>query len=160
MPVTIEGVVEAVSVKERKTKFGQKNATSFKINGLWLSGGFKEYDIDKGDEVSCTYETNDAGYHDVTGIAVTAKGAAPPTANTGVPRPGRTFPIDPLAPERTINRQNALTAAVNAFGEMDGSVVASDYREAVVNMARYFESYTCGDLDREEALAIVAAQDK
>ena len=162
MAVTIEGVVEAVSVKNRETKKGILPATSFKVNGEWYSGGFKTWEVDKGDEVSLTYETNARGYKDVKGIAVTAKnpGAATP-ANTGVPRPGRSFPIDPLAPERTINRQNALTAAAHliaalwATGEVD---VNEPLHETVVALAREFEAYTTGDIDREEALGMLGEE--
>ena len=148
---TVEGVVSAISKKERKTAYGQKVATSFQVDGKWYSGGFKTWEIDKGDEVRLSYETNAKGYDDVTGIAVLAKGAAPAVAaaQSGVPRPGRSFPIDALAPERTINRQNALTAAVNFVNHGGGATT-----EEVIKLARYFEAYTTGDLDRDEAQAM------
>lgn len=146
-PITIEGIVEEKSVKDRRTPYGEKKATSFKINGEWYSGGFKHWDVDQGDEVSLTYVTNDKGYKDVKGCAVKAKGAgAPPPANTGVRSAGRSFPVDPLAPERTINRQNALTAAV-AFcnhSAPPGECLPED----VISVARIFEAYTTGDVER------------
>ena len=149
MSVTIEGVVEAVSVKARTLKDGSvKNTTGFKINGEWFSGGFKDWEVDRGDEVSCTYETNAKGYKDVKGLAVVHRAAASPAAATGVPRPGRSFPIDPLAPERTINRQNALTAAVNYSAMEDAASI-----DRVIEIARQFEAYTTGDIDREMAEA-------
>jgi len=148
--VTIEGIVSTVSVQERNTKYGIKKATSFQINGEWYSGGFKEWEVDKGDEVSLTFETNAKGYKDVKGIAVVHKGSPGPAAATGVPRPGRSFPIDPLAPERTINRQNALTAAVVFITTTTVPVLPTV--EAVIETARAFEAYTTGDLDREMAL--------
>lgn len=148
---TIEGIVSAVSVKTRNTKYGDKQATSFNIDGVWYSGGFKPWEVDKGDVVQLTYETNAQGYNDVKGIAVMAKGDPTPPANTGTPRIGRSFPVDPLAPERTINRQNALTAAV-AFLKLDEASTPED----VIHVARIFEAYTTGDIDKAEAMAMAA----
>ena len=154
MPIT-EGVVANVSRKERTTPYGMKTATSFEVDGEWYSGGFKPWEVDKGDEVRVTWEENDKGYKQVKGIAVKAKGAPAAPANTGVPRPGRSFPIDALAPERTINRQNALTAAVAlTVGLKDSLPEGEDAREVVISTARLFEAYTTGDLDREEAMAM------
>jgi len=155
---TIEGVVSAVSVKERNTPYGQKKATSFQVDGNWYSGGFKVWEVDKGDRVRLTFETNQNGYHDVKGIAVLEKGApaAPTAAQSGAPRSGRSFPVDPLAPERTINRQNALTAAVAFCNHNAGP--GEFLPEDVVSVARAFESYTTGDLDRQEVEQMIAAE--
>ena len=60
----------------------------------------------------------------------------------------RTFPVAPLAPERTINRQNALTNAVAYYTHFDDDVPTP---ENVIEVARKFEAYTTGDLDLEEA---------
>ena len=158
---TMEGVVSAVSIKERKTAYGTKMATSFQIDGNWYSGGFRTWEIEKGDQVRCTWKENDKGYKDVTGMAVLSKGATPsPTAKqSGVPASGRRFPIDPFAPERTINRQNALTAAaniVNGVNQSDPSLLSGeDIASVVIHYARRFEAYTTGDLDREEAEKMV-----
>lgn len=157
---TIEGVVSAVAVKERSTPYGPKNATSFQVDGKWYSGGFKTWEIDKGDSVRLSYETNSKGYDDVTGIAVLEKGAAPsPTAaQSGVPAGGRRFPVPAMAPERTINRQNALTAATNyvsaliAASTLDDSL---DYPGVIISVARRFEAYTTGDLDAAEVKAMI-----
>ena len=59
----------------------------------------------------------------------------------------RTFPVAPLAPERTINRQNALTNAVAFYAHFDEAVTPDN----VIEVARKFEAYTTGDLDLEEA---------
>jgi hypothetical protein len=150
---TIEGIVSAVSVKTRPTPYGDKQSTSFNIDGVWYSGGFKPWEVDKGDVVQLTYETNAKGYNDVKGIAVMAKGDPTPPANTGTPRIGRSFPVDPLATERTINRQNALTAAV-AFTK--GVDTVSLTPEDVIHVARIFEAYTTGDIDKAEAMAMAA----
>ena len=62
----------------------------------------------------------------------------------------RTFPVAPLAPERTINRQNALTNAVayvtSCYEDSDTATP-----ELIIEVARKFEAYTTGDLDLEEA---------
>jgi len=150
---TVVGTIEAVSIKERKTQWGVKNATSFMLNGKWYSGGFKAWEVDKGDEVSLTYVTNAKGYEDVTGIAVTEK-APPPemtSKQSGAPRGGRAFPMDALDPGRVIVRQNALAHATRVAehnGNMDSTIVTTD---AVIALAREFESYACGDSDAAAA---------
>lgn len=153
---TVTGTIEAVSVKERTTQWGTKNATSFKLNNEWYSGGFKTWEVDKGDEVQLTYEVNAKGYKDVSGIAVTAKGAPPPTtaAQSGAPRGGRAFPMDALDPGRVIVRQNALAHAINYTENTSGEsrYTISD----VIAAARQFEAYSCGDLDQAEAMAMAA----
>ena len=149
---TIVGTIEAVSVKERTTQWGTKNATSFMMNGKWYSGGFKKWEVEKGDEVSLTYETNSKGYDDVSGIAVTAKAEAPVTvAQSGAKRGGRAFPMDALDPGRVIVRQNALAHATNVAihnAAQDGTSVVPDQ---VVFYAREFEAYSCGDSDAAAA---------
>jgi hypothetical protein len=154
---TITGLITAVSVKERETKYGKKDATSFNINNEWYSGGFKTYTVDKGDEVEMTFAVNAKGYKDIQAINVISKGAGPTATNTGTPRIGRTFPVDPLAPERTINRQNALTAAVNSLGSCIPGEDIDEHALMVISIARKYEAYTTGDLDKEEAMAMVQA---
>jgi hypothetical protein len=160
---TVEGIIEQVKTKTvgQGTSWGPKDVQSFKMNGEWYNGGFKRWEVDEGDEVAITFITNEKGYKDAKGIAVKAKGAPPARASTGVPRAGRSFPVDPLAPERTINRQNALTAAANlvaaqlaAGGIPDGT----DLSQAVISYAKDFEAYTTGDIEREAAEAMAAMQ--
>jgi hypothetical protein len=155
---TIEGIIEAVSVKKRTTKYGEKDATSFKLNGEWYSGGFKTWTIDSGDDVALTFQENAKGYKDVTGIAVKEK--APPKAggNTGAPRTGRAFPMDALDPGRVIVRQNMLRHATKTV--LDGEVgdISLTTVGNIIATARQFEAYACGDLDREEAEKLIAAQ--
>ena len=148
---TIVGTIEAVSVKERKTQWGPKDATSFMLNGKWYSGGFKKWEVDKGDEVSLTYETNSKGYEDVTGIAVTAKAApeAMTTKQTGAPRGGRAFPMDALDPGRVIVRQNALAHGTACALHNNAGGVVSPIE--VIAFAREFEAYSCGDSDAAAA---------
>ena len=69
---------------------------------------------------------------------------------------GRSFPVEPLAPERTINRQNALTAAAKLFGQhgIDNTDLPA-LVDDIIQVARNFEAYTTGDMDREEAEAML-----
>lgn len=161
--ITVEGIIEQVKSRTvgQGTSWGPKDVQSFKMNGEWYNGGFKHWEVDEGDEVAITFETDPKGYKNAKGIAVKAKGAPPARASTGVPRAGRSFPVEPLAPERTINRQNALTAASNLIAARitseDGFPASEDLGSVVIGLAREFEAYTTGDIEREAAEAMDAA---
>ena len=89
------------------------------------------------------------------GSAPLPTGSAPTPASSSSPAPkpqGRTFPVGALAPERTINRQNALTNACNIIAS-SGLPETQDPTEQIIAMARKFEAYTTGDMDMEEAQA-------
>jgi len=157
MPV-IQGTVEAVYHNKVNTQWGEKQTEKFKINGQYFSGGFKKWGANKGDEVELNYDTNSKGYNDIKAMIVTAKGEQSMADNsvgtTVRGSKGRSFPVDPLAPERTINRQNALTNAVNfctSFATEETPVTTVD----VISVAREFEAYTCGDIDKEEAIKML-----
>lgn len=154
----IEGYVEAVSVKERTTKYGEKMATSFKVGDKWYSGGFKTWEVDKGDKVSLTFKENAKGYLDVTGIAVLEKGSPSLTkGQSGAPRANRAFPVDALDPSRSVIRQNSLRHAINFCNNTDETGAGYNVDD-VINVARQFEAYSAGDLDREEAEKMIASQ--
>ena len=149
----VTGTVEQVS-----TQYGKY---SIKVDGMWY--GTKEewakVKPDVGQEVSF----DDGGGKFTKNVRILS---GPPGAHilssdsatrseTGlspakVAPPGRSFPVAALAPERTINRQNALTAAVNFMSE--SSVAGGLVDEMmVIKTARLFEAYTTGDLDLQEA---------
>ena len=95
-----------------------------------------------GDSVSFFYESvskGDRTFHNITGN-VTRKGGA------SVPPGGASAMSPPLARERLILRQNALTNAVNAMSLLmkDGGTFST---EEVIVIARDFEAYTSGDSD-------------
>lgn len=149
----VSGVVEAVS-----TKFGK---FGINVGGKWYNTNPDWIDVqpNKGDEV----EFDDGGRNYIKGIKIVGASSGTPAPSTparSAPASsgGRTFPVAPTAPERTINRQNALTNAVayvgHVFNELDGSVKISP--EKVIDIARMFEAYTTGDLDMEEAKAALA----
>jgi hypothetical protein len=138
------------TVSATNDNYGKVN---IQVNGGWYSTKkewWKGEEPSVGDEVSF----DDGGKNYIKYFKITGKGsgsAAPSGGASGgakAPVGGRTFPVAPLAPERTINRQNALTNAVKYF---EGRQEAS--KEAVVSVARYFEAYTTGDLDAQEAEA-------
>lgn len=166
MPI-VSGVIKAVSVKERETQWGTKMATSFNIDDVWYSGGFKKYQINKGDEVELNYETTDKGFNNIKAINVTKAnpaGGATQSQGTGGGGGSRQyrkngeeggFPVHPLAYERALDRRNALQCAVKAMEFIDYSTEEEDVTEIILTNARKFEAYTTGDLDRDEALAMM-----
>lgn len=164
----LQGLIESIEPREVNTKWGPKQTVTFTIGGQTYSGGFKKWNnVNIGDEVFVTYELTPQGYRNIKGLTVVQAGSGgpvptspPPKSNYGGGAKGRSFPVEPLAPERTINRQNALTASANIHGMIvrvtgDLDLVS---KESVVGMARYFEAYTTGDLDLEEA-KVLAGED-
>jgi len=138
----VSGVVEFGG----QSKFDQDKYT-VQVNGVyynqkkeWMNGVFPN----KGDSV----EFDDGGAKYIKNPRIVGEGGGSPTS---APKPrgvqsspaARTFPVGKSAPERTINRQNALTAAVNYC--KDGYSP-----EQVIDVARMFEAYTTGDLDKSE----------
>lgn len=139
----VSGVVEFGG----QSKFDADKYT-VQINGMyynqkkeWMNGVFPS----KGDVV----EFDDGGGKYIQKIRVVGAGEVPTASSSPKPRSvnsspaGRTFPVGKSAPERTINRQNALTAAVNYCNENHSP-------EQVIDIARMFEAYTTGDLDKTE----------
>ena len=159
MPV-IRGVIEGVYNREVKTKRGPAQATSFKVDGVYYSGGFKKWTAEKGDEVEITYAVNAQGFNDVTKMDVVTSGGlqnaktSPAADKKYTPKNNyqdRTFPVGPLDPARAINRQNALGNATKLYVEtLHENVSISDYHvvaDEIIEIARRFEAYTTGDID-------------
>ena len=144
------------TVAATNDNYGKVN---IQVNGGWYSTKkewWKGPEPAAGDEVSF----DDGGKNYIKYFKSTGKGtgsAAPSGGASGgakAPVGGRTFPVAPLAPERTINRQNALTNAVNFFGSGSAKDVSTS---EVIGAARLFEAYTTGDLDQQEAEAQASA---
>ena len=164
-----QGVVQNVVDVNVNTKWGPKVTKRFTIDGEEYSGGFKKWSANAGDEVVITFEQTDKGYRNIKSLTVVAAGTGAAVPSTSAPksnsgggggfRGGRSFPVEPLAPERTINRQNALTAAQRACGEIVDTIDIEKYMETVVRVARYFEAYTTGDLDKAEAEALASGEE-
>jgi len=146
MTDTITGTITAVAGTNK----------SFQLDGGDWYGVYDPSNLQasKGDDVTFEF-TRKGKWLNVKGKVV-GSGAAisSPTAGSVSSAPvkkatgGRTFPVRGTAPERTINRQNALTNAVQYTNEVFTSATVDE----VLDVARQFEAYTCGDLDITEAL--------
>jgi hypothetical protein len=69
------------------------------------------------------------------------------------------FPIPLLHGDRAIVRQNSITNATKAVRDYlvstDGFDSVQDYADIIIEIARKFEAYSCGDLDAQAAEAMV-----
>jgi hypothetical protein len=167
----LQGVIQSIEPRKVNTQWGAKDTVNFTINGDTFSGGFKKWNnVNVGDEVFITYETTAAGYRNIKGLTVVAAGSGGPVpiANTapksgsGAASGGKRyrangeeggFPLHPLCYERALDRRNALTAAADLAGAAYRATADETHlnKEAIVEVARYFEAYTTGDLDAAEA---------
>lgn len=145
MPI-VTGIVEAMT-----DKYGKVNCLL--DDGKWYSTK-PEYAPSpmpkKGDQIEFDSGPTGKYFSKVKILGGGGTSSAPTSVGKPVNREitsntSRTFPVGPLAPERTINRQNALTNAVAFYG------TTGDCPEDIIAIARKFEAYTTGDLDLEEA---------
>lgn len=155
------GTISKIYGNKVNTPYGEKTAYAYVIEGQRYSGGFKRWSGNEGDEVTIDYEVNAKGYNDIKKMFVTGKGSVETTKGEVKVMNKREFPVPPLAPERTINRQNALTAAAKLFGEhgIDNADLES-LAEDIIKVARMFENYTTGDADLELAKAEMKSKSK
>lgn len=148
-----------------------RTGKSIKVDGAWY-GAFAKTQLGSagvGDNVTFTYtsvEKDGTTYNNIKGnvtVDGAPKSAAPAPAAAGgyTPRPAggvREFPVGPTSPERVIIRQNALSHATRMV--MEGKFYNEDSAEhtsqLIVDMAREFEAYVTGDLDK--AIAEAAAE--
>jgi hypothetical protein len=172
-------LISKIATKTVNTKFGAKSAYSIQADGEWYSYGFKKPAFNEGDEVNFTYTDGTYGKAvDVATVRVISKGSgSPSTASTSAPKapgntevasaptnrsygpPAKVFPIPALHGDRAIVRQNSLTNAVNLLKEYFGEEVEMEQRaQHVINIARMFEAYSCGDLDMEEAKKMLESE--
>ncbi len=84
-----------------------------------------------------------------------AQGKVPSTISTSVAKKsyGRSFPMDPLSPERSIVRQNAMARSMElhiARG-IKATVKDEELEASLEKWARFVESYATGDMDRHRA---------
>lgn len=153
--------IENITQKEVNTKFGPKPAFTVHANGERFSYGFKKPAFKIGDTVDFQYTENTYGKNiDLTSVRLLSKGeGAPPAVSPPVgPSKGsygpaaKVFPIPPLHGDRAIVRQNSITNAVKAVDNFlsnqdDVPETFEEYANFVIDMARKFEAYSCGDLD-------------
>lgn len=126
------GVIEAV----------KKDNKAIKVGGVWYSSFLPMPPMNAGDEVTFDY-TEKGPYKNIKGsVSVSKTGDGGVVGSSSVKKVGAII----LDRDRAIIRQNALTAAVNFLpGSLDCP------KEQVIETAKYFESYTSGDMDLEEA---------
>lgn len=163
--------IENITTKEVTTKFGPKPAYTIVAGGERFSYGFKKPTFAIGDTVDFQYTENTYGKNvDLTSVRMLSKGtgAPAPVASSGggskgsYSPPSKVFPIPPLHGDRAIVRQNSITNATKALAdyivhsEADVGANIDEYADLIINMARKFEAYSCGDLDTAQAEAMVA----
>jgi hypothetical protein len=153
-------IITNITSKDVTTKFGVKQSYTVEADGKRFAYGLKKPVFTVGDDVEFQMTTNAAGYEnvDVATVRVITKGAAPatssaPTARPSYGPPAKVFPIPALHGDRAIVRQNSLTNAVQLLREDKelAKLTSTDRANHIINIARMFEAYSCGDLDAEEA---------
>lgn len=153
--------IATISTKDVNTKFGSKKTFSIKgDDGQWYSCGFKKPAANTGDVVTFTFTSNAYGNQIDMGTFVVGGDAGTPATPAVAPKPyerpaynrNGVFPIEATDGQRSIIRQNALTNAREIVGASMGDVANDDaVAERIIALARHFEAYTAGDIDRMEA---------
>lgn len=146
---TVTGTVEGFN-----TKFGKYSVL---VNGTWY--GTKEEWAKvkpvKGDVVE--FDDGGAKYTKNMKIVTAGGGSAPSgggAAKSGGGYSRGTFPIGLEDGQRSIIRQNALTNARELVSKTVGeSFDPTATVELIIDIAREFEAYTAGDIERYEAEA-------
>ena len=151
----IQGTVEGVSIKWEKY--------SILVNGTWYSTKLEWATCkpNKGDEVSF----DDGGSKFTKNMKILGEGTGAPAASSGGSVTAvaskssysrGSFPIALEDGQRSIIRQNALTNA----RELVGRTITGDTGfepevtvDLIIEIARQFEAFTAGDIDRYEAEA-------
>lgn len=146
----VTGTVEGVS-----TKFDKYGVL---VNGTWYSTKIEWANVkpNKGDQV----EFDDGGAKYTKNMKILSAGGGSAPAAAGKASGGYskgTFPIGPEDGQRSIIRQNALTNARELVGRTINVDTGFDEEATVkliIEMAREFEAYTTGDIERYEAEAV------
>jgi hypothetical protein len=163
-------IIENITTKEVTTKFGPKPAYTIIAGGERFSYGFKKPAFAIGDEVDFQYTENTYGKNvDMASVQMIKKGAggATPTPTTAIPGkapyspPTKVFPIPLLHGDRAIVRQNSITNATKAVNDYCGAggdfpETIEEYTQVIIETARKFEAYSCGDLDAMAAEKLAA----
>lgn len=144
----ITGIVKAKSAN----KFG----FGIMVNDKWYNSKY-EISCNKGDEV----EFDDGGKAYVKDLKVVGAGAgasgvaAASAAGKAVGGSGYSrgvFPIPPNDGSRSIVRQNSITNATNLVAAMVTKGLlkeGTDFTSTIIGLAREFEKYSSGDMDKE-----------
>jgi len=159
--------IENITTKEVTTKFGPKPAYTIIANGERFSYGFKKPTFAIGDEIDFQFTENTYGKNvDLTSVQMIKKGTGVPATASASPAkapyspPSKVFPIPLLHGDRAIVRQNSITNATKAVCDYldsnEGVETIQSYADLIIEIARKFEAYSCGDLDAQAAEAMVA----
>ena len=155
------GTVIGIENRMVLTKFGNKPTYTINLDtGEKINAGFKAPPCSAGDNITVEYGgrysqmehlkvNSSVPSHSVSRSA----GASVIVAPTPMDRVQ--FPIPALAKERSIVRQNALTHAntaminrLNSTKDAWSKVDNDEYADSVIRMARRFEAYSAGDIER------------
>lgn len=140
----VTGVVEAYS----KTKYGY----GILVDGNWYNSKY-EIKAEKGDEVS--FEDGGKTYCQKLKVINGGGGSTSASKPAGKTHFSKgVFPIPANDGQRAILRQNALTNSVNLFcHNTEGTLedIDSETIQKIVEVARAFEAFTAGDIDKEAA---------
>ena len=162
-------IIQDIITKEVTTKFGPKPAFTIVANGDKYSFGFKKPAFSIGDEVDFQFTENTYGKQvDHTSVRMLKKGTGTPVAASSAPAKAsytpaaKVFPIPALHGDRAIVRQNSVTNATKLVTEMAAKskteIDLVTLANTVVEIAKVFEAYSCGDDDAEAAEAMTAAE--
>lgn len=155
-------IIENITNKEVNTKFGPKPAYTIVCGGERYSYGFKKPMFNIGDTIDFQFTENTYGKNvDLTSVQMVTKGTGVPTPSTATAAPSKApysppskvFPIPALHGDRAIVRQNSITNATKAVCDHGGAheVTLTEYAQMIIETARMFEAYSCGDLDAAAA---------
>lgn len=155
MAQVLAGVVEAVSSKTIKTKYGDKPVFAARVSDQWIDLGFKNPKIEKGQYVELDVETNQWGKLAMVKGATPKTQAAAPNGVTHVTQtstakeytPPVGFPVPLEDKGISICRQNALTNAVNFLTSTKTKATVED----VITTAAMFADWTTGNTETKAA---------
>ena len=156
-------IIENIIDKEVNTKFGPKKAYSVFANGERYGYGFKKPTFSIGDEVDFQFTDSTYGKQvDEKSVRLLSKGNPTPPPSTSATAPSKpsygspkVFPIPALHGDRAIVRQNSISNAVKLITDSVKPTDKSNWESLaneVIEIARMFEAYSCGDLDMEQAM--------
>lgn len=140
----------------------RRDGKGVKVGEDWYTVMFSSVlaGVEKGDTVEIEYVTKPSpsgpDYRNIKSInKVSAPASRPVTAAAAAPAStyaARTFPVAAFSPDRSIIRQNALAHATKmaelCYCDLMDSLNMEEQVNKVIEMARMFEAYSAGDLDR------------
>ena len=140
------------TITNKRLESIRRDRTACKIGGIW-------YNLPKGQTLPDSIKYNSSVDAQVEGkdlINITPTGSASPKSSYGggpskQPQENRKFPIGPTDYSRGINRQNALTNSVSYISIVMQQTGKHYTPSEVIEVAREFEAYTTGDIERHEA---------